>query len=159
MKYEVIFEPDEGGGWHAHIPKVRGCRTWGRSLEAARRYIREALATCVDVFGEKADRVARDAKLLERVKLSGRAEKALAEYQRTRKRAEQLNELSLRLAGNAAVELTRREHLSLRDAGELLGLSHERVNQVIGSLRPKSGRRPLPGVRRSRVRRLKRRAA
>lgn len=70
-RFEVVLEPDESGGWHAYIPKVRGCRTWGRSLGAARRYIREALATCVDVLGDDAERIARAAVLAETVKLRG----------------------------------------------------------------------------------------
>jgi predicted RNase H-like HicB family nuclease len=131
MKYRVVFEPDEGGGWHAYIPKVRGCRTWGRSLQAARRYIREALATCVDVLGDDAERIAREAQLEEAVKLRGAAKKALTEYRDARKRAAQLADLAQLRAGRAAAQLTRRAHLSLRDAGELLGVSHERVHQMV----------------------------
>jgi predicted RNase H-like HicB family nuclease len=131
MKYEVVFEPDEGGGWHVYIPAVRGCRTWGRSLEAARRYIREALATCVDVLGVDADEIARDAEFIERMKLSPATRKAIAEYQRTKTRADQLIERSQLFARQAATELTRHDHVSLRDAGALLGLSHERVNQMV----------------------------
>jgi predicted RNase H-like HicB family nuclease len=131
-RFEVVLEPDESGGWHAYIPKVRGCRTWGRSLGAARRYIREALATCVDVLGDDAERIARAAVLAETVKLRGEAKKALDEYLKTRRRASELSDIAQRLASDAAEKLTRQGHLSLRDAGDLLGLSHERVNQVMG---------------------------
>jgi predicted RNase H-like HicB family nuclease len=131
MKYEVVFEPDEGGGWHVYIPSVRGCRTWGRSLDAARRYIREALATCVDVLGADADRIAREAELVERTKLSPATRKAIAEYHRMKTRADQLMERSQLFARRAATGLTKHERVSLRDAGALLGLSHERINQMV----------------------------
>jgi predicted RNase H-like HicB family nuclease len=94
MKYEVIFEPDEGGGWHAYIPIVRGWRTLGRSLVALRGYIRAALAQCVGVLGEGNDRVARDVSC--RAGEASTAKKALAEYRRAKKRAEQLSGLPRR---------------------------------------------------------------
>ena len=115
---------------------VRGCRTWGRSIAAARRYIREALATFVDVFGEEAERIARDAELVEKVVLEGDAKKSLAVYYKARVRAAEVHKVEQACAAVAATVLTK--HLSLRDAGELLGLSHERVSQVIAPRRGKA---------------------
>jgi len=124
----VVYEPD-GTGWHAHIPAVRGCRTWGRSLSEARRNIRQALATCVDVFPD-AERVARKAELVEDVRLPARARRELARYAQARVRAD-AEAAELRAATHAAaVELVQRVGVSLRDAGELLGLSQERIRQV-----------------------------
>jgi predicted RNase H-like HicB family nuclease len=132
-RFQVVFEPDEGGAWHAYIPAVAGCRTWGRSLGAARRYIRDALSTCVDVLGEDADRIARDAVLEEQIVLEGNAQKVLDDYLHVRRKADELQELAQACAVDAAKTLTTKVHLSLRDTGELLGLSHERVNQVVHS--------------------------
>ncbi len=61
--FRVVYERD-GDGWHVYIPEVKGCRTWGRSREAARRNIREALATCVDVF-PNAGEIAASAELVD----------------------------------------------------------------------------------------------
>src|SRR5436309_356773 len=47
-KYRVIFERDESGAWIARVPSVRGCHTHGRTLEQARRRLREALGLWVD---------------------------------------------------------------------------------------------------------------
>ena len=129
MKYAVVFEPDEGG-WHVWIPRVRGCRSWGRSLDAARRHIREALSTCVDVLGDAAASIARDAEFTERYKLPVDAKRALVLYQATKRRAEKEARVASESAQRAAMALTRKR-ISLRDAGELLGLSHERVHQIV----------------------------
>jgi predicted RNase H-like HicB family nuclease len=47
VKYTVRFERDEGGQWIATVPRVRGCHTHGRSLDEARKRIREALGLFV----------------------------------------------------------------------------------------------------------------
>jgi hypothetical protein len=43
--------------------------TWGRALAAARRGIREALATCTGALGEAAEYIAQTATLAEEFKL------------------------------------------------------------------------------------------
>jgi predicted RNase H-like HicB family nuclease len=130
-RFEVVFEPDEGGAWNASIPAVPGCLTWGRSLVAARRYIREALSTCVDVLGEDAERIARDAVFDEKFELDKKSQEVLEGYLAARKKTAELQRLLQLQATMAAKLLTKK--LSLRDAGELLGLSHERVSQVLKS--------------------------
>ena len=73
VSFRVVYEPDEGG-WHVYLPDVRGCRSWGRSITEARRNIREALATCADLFNN-ADAVACDATLVDEVRLPARAKR------------------------------------------------------------------------------------
>lgn len=128
LTFKAVFEPD-GSGWHAHIPSVRGCRTWGRNLTQARRNIREALATCADVFDDP-DRVSRDAEIVEDIRISDDARRELRRYAQARARARTAEEDEKAAARSAARALTRKAGVSLRDAGELLGLSYERVRQV-----------------------------
>jgi regulator of protease activity HflC (stomatin/prohibitin superfamily) len=109
---------------------VPGCRTWGRSLGAARRHIREALATCVDVFGKDADRIAATADLIEDVQLPAAAKRLLQRAVAARRDAEDQAVKAQAEAIKAAKALTAKLGLSLRDAGELLGLSHERIKQL-----------------------------
>jgi predicted RNase H-like HicB family nuclease len=131
-RFAVTFEPDEGG-WHVSIPSVRGCVTWGRSLEAARRYIREALATCVDVLGPDAETIARSAELSERFKLPPALRAKLSEYRRTQRAADRADAALRKTTRQAAAALTGKARISLRDAGALLGLSHERLRQLASS--------------------------
>lgn len=43
VRYTVILEPEEGGGYHAFCPALRGCHTQGDTLEEALANIREAI--------------------------------------------------------------------------------------------------------------------
>ena len=47
-RYTVRYERDEGGWWVATVVRFRGCHTQGRSLDEARRRIREALTLYID---------------------------------------------------------------------------------------------------------------
>ncbi len=127
-RFEVVFTPDDDG-WHAEILSVKGCHSWGRSLTAARRHIREALSTCVDVLGEDAERIARDAELVERFDLPAVVERILVRYRENRERAAALEAQLQALQVSAAKAIVKR--FSVRDAGELLGVSGARVNQIV----------------------------
>ena len=41
--YRIIIEPDENNTFHAYVPALTGCHTWGESLDEARKNIREAI--------------------------------------------------------------------------------------------------------------------
>ena len=41
--YRVIIEPDEKKTFHAYVPALPGCHTWGASLDETRKNIRDAL--------------------------------------------------------------------------------------------------------------------
>lgn len=41
--YRVIIEPDEGNTFHAYVPALFGCHTWGESMEEAKKNIRDAI--------------------------------------------------------------------------------------------------------------------
>ena len=41
--YRVIIEPDEKGTYHAYVPALKGCHTWGESVEEAKEHIRDAM--------------------------------------------------------------------------------------------------------------------
>src|SRR5882672_12230855 len=46
--YHVAYDRDESAWWVASVREVRGCHTQGRTLDEARRNIREAMALFVD---------------------------------------------------------------------------------------------------------------
>jgi predicted RNase H-like HicB family nuclease len=123
-RYVVCFEQDESGAWIVWVPSVRGCHTQGRSLHQARSRIREALG----LFVSDAD----TAELVERIKLPAAIRQAVRRGTVARDRAERAAR-----EAQAAVATTVRELVtggySFRDAATLLGLSHQRIAQILES--------------------------
>jgi predicted RNase H-like HicB family nuclease len=126
-QFKVVFEPD-GSGWHVYLPDVPGCRTRGRSIADGRRNIREALAACEDVVPNAAA-IARSAEFIEHVCVPYEARKAVNRALQAREELAKREAEATTAAARGARAL-RRAGLSLRDAGELLHLSHQRIKQL-----------------------------
>ena len=120
--YNVRYQRDEGGAWIATVPGVPGCHSYGRTIEQARERIREALGLWV------AD--ARTADLVDDVRLPLAMRTSVRRARSARRRAELQQANAQRSLAAAAHELTTRWDVSLRDAGELLGLSRQRIQQL-----------------------------
>lgn len=125
MRYRVIIQRDESGAWIAHVPAIRGCHTYGRTLEQARTRIREALDLWVD------DAAAADLRF--EILLPARSKEQIRRARVARQRSADAQRTASTVTRRAAVDLTERLGLSLRDAAELLGLSHQRVQQLLSS--------------------------
>lgn len=122
-RYRIVLERDESGAWIATVPSVPGCHTYGRSLVEARRRVREALALWVDD--------ADTTELVDDVRLP---RDAVAAVRRSRGAREKL--ASARDAAGAATvdavgRLVDELGLGVRDSAYLLGLSHQRVQQLV----------------------------
>lgn len=121
--YRVVYERDESGWWVASVRGVRGCHTQGRTVDEARRRIREALELFVDD--------ARTAPIVDDVKLPSTAARAIRTYATLRKKADEEDQRAARAARRAVRVLrTGKLKMSARDAARLLGLSHQRVHQL-----------------------------
>jgi predicted RNase H-like HicB family nuclease len=122
-RYRVTYERDESGWWVASVRGVRGCHTQGRTVDEARRRIREALELFVDD--------ARKVSIVDDVKLPSAATKAIRAYASLRRRADEEDRRAARAARRAVRVLrTGKLKMSVRDAARLLGLSHQRVHQL-----------------------------
>lgn len=121
--YTVRYERDDTDWWVATVKEVRGCHTQGRTIDQARRRIREALSLFVDD--------AEEAELVDDVALPAGVRTLLNRVRATRKRAEEEAAKLQDSTAEAAQVLTKNVGVSVRDAGELLGLSHQRVHQLL----------------------------
>ena len=123
MKYTVRFDRDESGAWIATVPKVKGCHTYGRSIDEARKRVREALNLFVPH--------AKTAELVDDVRLPASARTLTRKVRQTRARARTEQVRANRTVSAAARALCKDLRLSVRDTGQLLGLSHQRVHQLL----------------------------
>lgn len=122
-RYRAVLERDESGAWIARVPSVPGCHTYGRSLVEAKRRIRSALRLWVDD--------ADTAELVFDVRLPRKALAAVDRSVRARRRSHEVREEATRATTDAAELLVRKLDLGVRDAADLLGLSFQRVQQLV----------------------------
>ncbi|HET8541881.1 MAG TPA: type II toxin-antitoxin system HicB family antitoxin [Anaeromyxobacter sp.] len=123
--YTVRYERDETGWWVAQVKEAPAAITQGRTIAEARRRIREALALALDD-----DAAAKRAKLIDDVKLPADARRALDEAREARARLATESKKAQKSTAKAVRTLLESMHLSVRDAGDLIGISPQRVHQL-----------------------------
>lgn len=121
MTYKVVCEWD-GEFWFVKVPSVPGCHTQGRNLTEIQKRVREALS----LFVKDAYRAELELQFV----LPGEL-RALVQKARTlRERAEAAQAAATAQLQSSAAALAARD-LSYRDIGGVLGISHQRVQQVL----------------------------
>jgi predicted RNase H-like HicB family nuclease len=130
--YAVTFELDGDGLWLADVPALRGAHTQGRTLATARERIREVIAMVEDLDDETA------IELEERIELPPRVEELVAKAAAAGDEAARQLDRALAYRQEAAQALVEIVGLSTRDAGDVLGISHGRVHQLVAH--PGSGK-------------------
>ena len=122
--YVAVFERDrDSDAWLVHIKGLNGCHTYGRSLRQAETRIREALGAWVDRDPERL--VITPQWPAELLRVAG-------DVSRARQSAERASHDAAAKTARAAERLERMG-LSRRDAAEILGISHQRVQQLLAS--------------------------
>jgi len=126
MKVTAVYryerQPDGGAAWIVELVEEPRCHTFGRTLRAAQRNIREAAAAWYEVDSTQVE-------VDDDVRLPAPASRALGRSRALRDRERNAHEQA-RAATAAAVAALRDVGLSERDTGTLLGLSHQRVHQL-----------------------------
>ena len=120
--YVAVYERDpEGDAWLVSIKGIPGCHTYGRTLRQAEARIREALALWLD----------REPEGLE-VTPQWPAEVATlaSEVSQARYAASKSAQTAGSTTAQAAKKLDRMG-LSRRDTADVLGISHQRVQQIL----------------------------
>lgn len=66
MKYKVVIQQDEDGRFNASCPELKGCHSFGDSIEDALRNIREAIELYLeDIPSEDIGRIRTRVEFLE----------------------------------------------------------------------------------------------
>lgn len=121
-KYTISYDRDESGVWIAQVRGVREAHSYGRTIEQARERVREALSLWRSNAGT--------AEFIDDIRLPRSASHLVKAFVDARKRADREQLRAQRSARAAAHALTDRWKYSLRDAGEVLGVSRQRVKQI-----------------------------
>ncbi len=135
-RYHATLVLDEFGNWIAEIEELRQVHTFGRTLGKAREYLVDALALWLNVPIDDVKGSIDFRPVVLPVEVQSSVDQAIA----SRALAETAAEYAGASMSDAALALTKVARLSHRDAGELLGISHQRVQQLVSEGR---GRRAL----------------
>lgn len=123
--YTARIERDpESPYWLAELVEEQRCHTFGRTLAQVREMIRDAVATWYDVDRDSFD-------LRFEVVLPG---SVVTQAAQVRARHQQLRSAEREVVSDlraTARRLTGEFGLSMRDAADLLGVSHQRVAQLV----------------------------
>jgi antitoxin HicB len=60
LKYNVIFQEEPEGGYTVVVPTLRGCVTYGKTLEEARKMAVDAISGFVDCMREDGEDIPTD---------------------------------------------------------------------------------------------------
>lgn len=127
----VHYSRDDNDTWLAEVfrnPDVGervGVASHGRTLQSAEANVREALALFLDIDDEQS------LTLLPRHELGRDIEVAIANVSSKRDAARQEEADAIKATADVARTLVNKLGLSLRDAGQLLGFSHQRIQQLL----------------------------
>lgn len=126
--YKTVFRPDDNGWWFIDVPELPGCHSQARNIASGRDHIREAISMVtnadLDTFDLDVD-----------YQLPKAQQAAVAKARRTRERAEEAAQRAAEAAQatEAAVRVLQEGPIKLgtRDVAELVGVSHQRVAQIL----------------------------
>jgi len=129
-----------GDWWAISVPELRGVHMQARRLEKAEAMVRDAIALFLDVSSDSFD--VRIEPVLPR-DLQGKVGRA----RKVRGEAEVLQREASIASAEVAADLVHTAHLTVRDAGRVLGLSHQRITQLLKAASGKGKRSHGRGIR------------
>ena len=113
-----------GDWWSISVPELRGVHTQARRLEKVDATVRDAIALFLDVRPDSFEIRIEPVLPRDLQKKVGRARKVRGD-------AEVLQREAATVSAEVAADLVHRAHLTVRDAGRVLGVSHQRVAQLL----------------------------
>jgi predicted RNase H-like HicB family nuclease len=129
-----------GDWWAISVPELRGVHSQARRLEKAEATVRDAIALFLDIPLDSFDVRIEPVLTRDLQRKVGRVRKA-------REEAEVLQREAAKASAEVAADLVQNAHLTVRDAGRVLGLSHQRITQLLKAASGKAKRSRGRGVR------------
>lgn len=118
----IVLTWEPPSHWIVHAPSVPGCHTYGSNIRQATVRMRDALSLWV---GD-----AHTTTLIPEFRLPAAIRGSVRSAAHARRRAEEAHAEAQRALSDSAQALTN-ARLSRRDAAALLGISHQRVQQLL----------------------------
>lgn len=132
VKIYDVHVTREGDAWLADVPELPGAHTYARSLTGLRRSVREVIV----LMGDYSDDDVRNTEAFETnfryVGLPQPVADEVAEARELRSQLVAVEEKARRATARAARDM-HDQGLSLRDSAEILGVSFQRVQQLVSS--------------------------
>ncbi len=125
ITYEVRLEHDpEDGNWNVTVPELPGVFTFGRNIEKAKAYAREAIACWLDVDEDSFE-------IKPTIVVSDEQRELIKQLKEATLRAQESQDARLESMRTAAKQLA--AQMTERDAAAVMGISHQRVHQLVSS--------------------------
>lgn len=70
VRYTVILEPEEGGGYHVYCPALPGCNSYGATVEEALANIRDAIGGYIESLKKAGEPIPADDILVQPVEVA-----------------------------------------------------------------------------------------
>lgn len=133
------FEVDcirSGDWWAIEVPEVPGVHSQAKRLDQVPAMAKDAIALMLDVPEDEIGVSIRSARLTPQE--DSLAEQELGALAQERQRFAELQSEFMAHTRSVALQLVRDQGLTVRDAGALMGLSHQRVAQLLGPDHPRT---------------------
>jgi predicted RNase H-like HicB family nuclease len=133
--YTARLEREKDGRWTVELEEEPRVHTWGKTIDQALARIREAAALWFQTDENEIDLVPLPV-------LPKTTRRTVEQARQAREQARHADRLAIEQTRKAAAALTSRG-ISMRDAAVILGISHQRVHQLLsqqaGTPRRKAG--------------------
>ncbi len=126
--YTARLEREKDGRWTVELEEEPRVHTWGKTVDQALARMREAAALWFQIEEDEIELVPRPV-------LPKSADRTVEQARQAREQARSADRLAIEQTRKAAAALTSRG-ISMRDAAAILGISHQRVHQLLATETP-----------------------
>ncbi|HLI43567.1 MAG TPA: type II toxin-antitoxin system HicB family antitoxin [Acidimicrobiales bacterium] len=130
--YTARLARERDGRWTVELEEEPRVHTWGKTVEQALARMREATALWFQIDDHEIE-------LIPHPVLPKATGRTIDQARQAREQAPNADRLAIGQTRKAALALTRRG-ISMRDAAAILGISHQRVHQLLASDSPPTRR-------------------